>query len=208
MLRVAAMTLGFALWHSLLCSNSAKNLARRLLGARRGTGLYRAFFMAQALPASLALFYGVWKQPNRVLYELRGAARVLAWTAQAASLAIALASLFTFDKPKFLGLKGIAELATDAPLDEAQAQGPEIEPDGEPRVVGPFRYSRHPLEWVVALVFFVTPKMKTNWLIFSALNGLYSYLGALHEEQRLDAHNEHYANYQKQVPFFFGFPKS
>ena len=204
MVKVAAATVAFALWHSFLCSNGAKNGARALLGKKRGTGLYRAFFMIQALPTSVALFYTVWKQPNRVLYQARGGTRFLGWIVQAFSLAVALAAFFTFDKPKFLGIKGVAELNADLPLDEAQAQGPEIESDGKTRAVGVFRYSRHPLEWALALLFFATPKMKTNWLVFALLNALYSYFGALHEEKRLKKHSSHYENYQKQVAFFFG----
>lgn len=204
MLRAGGATLLFAGWHSLLCSNGAKNAARRCLGARRGTGIYRAFFIAQALPTAIGLFFTVWQQPHRVLYEARGKVKWLAWLVQAGALACALAAFFTFDKPKFLGLKGVAELGHELPLDEAQAQGPELEPDGQIRARGVFAYSRHPLEWALALVFLATPKMKTNWLAFGVLNTLYSYLGALHEEKRLLRHSQHYAAYQKQVKFFLG----
>lgn len=208
MFKTGAATLIFAIWHSFLCSDGAKNGARKLLGERRGRALYRGFFMAQAAILTVSLFGYIWKQPARVLYEARGAKRFFGWFVQAASLAIALAAFLQFDKPKFLGVRGALDLQSGANLDEPQAQGPELDADRNVRARGVFRYSRHPLEWALALVFLATPKMKTNWLVFDILNALYSYLGALHEEKRLSRFSADYARYQKQVAFFFGMGRS
>lgn len=207
MVNVTAATLLFALWHSFLCSDWAKNRARQLLGARRGTALYRGFFMIQSVPAMAALIAVILRQPHRVLYQARGARRFWGWGLQAGSLLVFALAMFEFDKPKFLGIKGALDLKKGDPITEAQAQGPELEPDGTVRARGVFRYSRHPLEWALTLLFLATPTLKTNWLVFDVLNAFYSFVGALHEEKRLERASPDYPEYQKQTPFFFGLPR-
>lgn len=207
MRKVGAATLLFAAWHSLLCADSTKNGARRLLGARHGTALYRAFFIAQSTLTTGALAFFIWKQPHRVLYQARGWKRILGWAAQAGALGLAFCGLRELDGAKFAGIQGVRSLRENRPVAEAQAQGPEIESDGEIRATGVFRYSRHPLEWAPLLLLFCSPTMKTNWLVFDVLATVYSLLGALHEEKRLLRHSKKYAAYQKQVAFFLSWPR-
>lgn len=211
MMRVGVATLSFALWHSLLCSDAAKNRARIWLGARRGTAFYRAFFMAQSALTTGALLLYIFKQPQRTLYEARGWKRILGWSAQLGALGVFALGLRELDKAKFLGLQSVRDFNHNAPVaqDQAQpqAQGPELENDGTVRATGIFRFSRHPLEWAPALLLFASPTMKTNWLVFDVLAAIYSFVGALHEEKRLLRQSPHYALYQKQVAFFWGKPK-
>lgn len=208
MAKIAGATIAFALWHSLLCSDGAKNFARRVLGARRGTGLYRAFFMAQSVVTSGALIVFVLLQPHRVLYQAKGRWKWLGWVGQAASLGFALWGFRDLDHARFIGIQGVKRLKEGEAIPEAQAQGPEIEEDGSVRAKGAFRISRHPIEWGPAGLLLFTPIMKTNWLAFDLLAALYMFFGALHEEKRLlRKSGEAYAKYQKQVPFFFGLPK-
>ena len=208
MVKVGLATLLFAGWHSLLCSDGAKNRAREIFGARRGTGFYRAFFMVQSVLTSGALALFILLQPHRVLYQARGKTRFLGWAGQAGALVLFFLGMLELDKAKFLGLQGVRDLQKDQAITEAQAQGPELEADGTVRATGIFRYSRHPLEWAPALLLFASPVMKTNWLVFDVLTAIYSLLGALHEEKRLLRQSKNYAAYQKQVPFFFGKPRS
>ncbi len=207
-MRAGAASLLFALVHSLFSSDGAKNGARALLGERRGTAFYRAFFMLQSTLTLVATTLFIMKQPHRMLYEARGWKRFYGWSAQALGLAIAFAGASQLDLGKFLGTRGIVALQNGETLiPEAQAQGPEIEDDGQIRVTGPFRFSRHAIEWAVPVVLFSSPKMKTSWLVFDAIMTLYCYLGALHEEKRLGNQSPHYAKYQEKVPFFLAWPK-
>lgn len=202
--KIVAATFVFAVWHSLLCSDGAKNFARRILGMRRGTGLYRAFFMAQSALTTSALVIFIFLSPHRVLYKARGARRFLGWGGQLAALGIFFLGFRELDKAKFLGIQGVRDLQKDEPLNEAQAQGPEIEPDGQIRATGIYRFSRHPLEWAPVLLLMTSPVMKTNWLAFNFCAAIYSLLGALHEEKRLLRQSPNYAKYQQQVAFFWG----
>ena len=202
--KIVAATLVFAAWHSLLCSDGAKNFARRVWGVRRGTGNYRAFFMAQSALTTGALVLFIFFSPHRVLFKARGAARFLGWGGQIAALGVFYAGLRELDKAKFLGIAGAKSVRENGEVIEAQAQGPEIEADGEIRATGIYRFSRHPLEWAPVLLLFASPVMKTNWLAFNVCAAIYSFVGALHEEKRLLRQSENYAKYQKEVGFFWG----
>lgn len=207
MIQIVAAAAAFGLWHSLLCSDGAKNLARRALGARRGTGWYRAFFMAQAFPTTAALVLWTLTRPHRTVYRARGWARGLGWSAQAASLGIALWALRDLDAAKFAGIKGVRQLREGEIVSQAQAQGPELDEDGQIGARGAFRWSRHPLEWAPLALLLTTPTLKTNWLALDLALALYSLLGALHEEKRLQRQNPRYAAYQRKVAFFLGWPR-
>lgn len=207
MAHITAATAVFALWHSLLCSKEAKKLAKTWFGTRRGTAYYRAFFMVQAALTSGPLLLYVLTRPHRTLYSVKGWGRLLCWSGQGAALLVALSALRNIDTAKFTGSKGVEAFEAGEPIPEAEAQGPEIEDDGEIRVRGVFRYTRHPLEWAPVLLLFATPTLKTNWLAFDILATIYSYVGARHEEKRLlKQAGKAYEAYQRQVPFFVGWP--
>lgn len=208
MARIGIATVGFALWHSFLCSRRAKDGAKKWLGEERGTGYYRAFFMAQSAVTTGALVLFVLFQPHRVLYSAQGWKRWLGWGGQAGSILLAVLALREQDVAKFAGVKGVKALADEEHIPEAEAQGPTIEEDGRVRAQGVFRYSRHALDWAPVLLLLTSPVMKTNWLAFDVLAAIYAVLGAKQEEKRLLLQSpEAYKEYQRQVAFFFGLPK-
>ncbi len=207
MKRVGAATLLFAAWHSFLCWDGAKNGALVLLGARRGAGIYRAFFVIQALFSTVALVIFILKQPRRVLYDARGWKRILGWAGQLAGLGIMGLGLLELDRAKFFGIAGVRDLKRGEVAARVEAQGPEIGAGGSIGARGIFRFTRHPLEWGPNILLLATPLMKTNWLVFDVLTLIYTVFGAFHEEKRLARQSENYAKYQKQTPFFFGKPR-
>lgn len=207
MARVAAATTVFALWHSLLCSRAAKEGAKKLIGERRGAAWYRLFFIAQSFSTSGALVLFILGQPSRTLYDRRGAARAASWMGQAACLLLGWRALRDLEPRHFAGVESAQSLRDDEAIIELEAQGPPRESDGEIRATGVYRWSRHPLEWAPILLLWLTPRLKTNWLAFNLLAVLYSLLGSIHEEKRLlQKDPEGFAEYQKQVSFFFGKP--
>lgn len=86
--------------------------------------------------------------------------------------------------------------AADVPR-EPEAQGPALGDDGRLRVAGPFRFSRHPLNFAQLCVFWLSPRMTTGGLTFTTLVTLYTLFASRNEETRLrDAYGEDYADYQ------------
>jgi protein-S-isoprenylcysteine O-methyltransferase Ste14 len=89
-----------------------------------------------------------------------------------------------------------------------EAQGPLADPDGELRVTGPFRISRHPNN-ATALGGFLQPRMTVNRATLATLSCAYAVVGSLHEERRLRRrHGEAYDRYRAAVPFLLGPPRS
>jgi steroid 5-alpha reductase family enzyme len=207
MMQIAGATAAFAFWHSLLCSDGAKNAAKSRFGESRGTAWYRFFFMAQAVVTTGALFAFILTRPHRTLYAARGWKKLALWLGQGGALLLAFVAVRELDKAKFAGIAGVRALREGQEIPEAQAQGPEIESNGAIRATGVFRWTRHPLEWAPVLLLFSSPVMKTNWLTFDLLTTVYSVFGALHEEKRLLRQSQDYAKYQKEVPFLIGNPK-
>jgi protein-S-isoprenylcysteine O-methyltransferase Ste14 len=69
---------------------------------------------------------------------------------------------------------------------------------------GPFRWSRHPLNfWMVPLLW-LTPRMTIKLATFNALMTAYLIIGSLHEEARLgEVYGEAYDQYQASGVNFF-----
>ena len=88
------------------------------------------------------------------------------------------------------------------------AQGPERGPDGRLTVTGPYRWTRHPLNFCGIPIFWLTPHMTTRRLAFNLASTAYFMLGSVHEEARLAAaYGERYRQYQRSdVPFFWPSP--
>lgn len=194
MMEIGAATVGFALWHSFLCALPVK---KALTDALQSRGLtYRLFFNLQSFVTVGALAAWILTRPKRTIYNAQGWKKFPFWLGQIGFLSVCLWSVAHLQPARFL----LGEKS-----DEPDAQGPNVHQNGQIEARGPFAWSRHPLEWGPMLLLFCTPHLKTNWLVFNALGLLYSFLGALHEEKRLEKiAPKPFARYQKQVGFFFG----
>jgi protein-S-isoprenylcysteine O-methyltransferase Ste14 len=206
--RVAAATIAFACLHSLLASLPAKQFARRRAGDRRYRAFYRPFFVAQAGVICAALAWFVLRQPDRVLYRLRGPALLAALSGQAAALAYGYWAAQSVGFARLSGADGLLAYARGQMVPPEQAaQGPDPVGDAmDP--TGPFQGSRHPLNLAPIPLLWLMPVMSVNLLTFNALATLYLVLGSLHEEHRhCAAYGDRYRRYQQSgVPFFLPLP--
>lgn len=189
--------------HSLLASRLCKDAAKRLFGVRYRNGLYRFVYNLQA-----AIMYGwatVWflRLPDRPVYQVKAPWSWLLRMGQAASLWMLWHSVRVTGFARFLGLYQLMVLKRGAtPFPEPEAQGPPLDGNGHLRVVGPFRYTRHPDNLPIIGVLWLCPKMTVNWLTLALLGSIYAIVGSLHEERRLrQAYGQQYIDYQQSVPF-------
>jgi methanethiol S-methyltransferase len=204
--RVAAIVAAYALAHSLLASRQAKDAARRLLGARLRDGTYRLLYNAQAL-ALFGLGIAAYRRlPDRTLYRVRAPWSWAMHGGQLAGVGLATWAAAAVGPGDMSGLGPLAALLRgDRPAREPEAQGPAIGPDGEMRVRGPFRYTRHPANWGPLLAVLLFPRMTVNRAALAVASVAYLVLGSLHEERRLlAAHGEAYRRYRARVPFLLG----
>lgn len=206
---IVVATLGFGAWHSLLCARVVKDTAIRVLGERGGRGWYRLGFNAQSLVTTGALVWFVVSRPQRPLYSVPMPFRILNWAAQATCLLIAMWSVKELGPKRFLGIQGAQDvLSGQNPVVEPETQTPHF--DEESFVVdeperGPYRWSRHPLEWAPLGLLWITPTLKTNWLAFNLAATIYMIIGAWHEERLLENRGgEGFRAYRERVGFVFG----
>lgn len=206
MLPIALATLLFGAWHSLLCARSVKNAVQTVVDERVGRGFYRLAFQLQSLVTTSALVWFVVSRPQRVLYH--SPARGLHWLGQFVCLSIAIWSVKELGPKRFLGIQGVQDvLSGQEPVCEPETQTPHFDEalvDEAPER-GPYRWSRHPLEWAPLGLLWLTPTLKTNWLAFNFAATIYMILGAYHEERLLlNRGGDAFRAYQKRVGFVFG----
>jgi protein-S-isoprenylcysteine O-methyltransferase Ste14 len=204
--RVIAATALFGIVHSALASHAAKRGAAKLLGTRNRNGLYRVFYIAQSVLTFSALADYIRRKPDRVLYESTKSIATAMRMSQAACLAAAIWAAYEVGLSRISGMASFnAWRAGKEVGPEPEAQGPACSRGGRLQANGPFKISRHPLNFWPVPIFFLNPKMTVNLLAFALTALAYLYVGSAHEEARLRAtYGDEYRNYQRSgVPFYF-----
>jgi hypothetical protein len=205
-IKIMAATVLFAGVHSLLASRSAKSAAVALFGERKRNGLYRPFYNIVAITSFGALIlYGV-KLPDRKLYQACGILALLMRFGQLASVIYLLYGARQIGFFRFAGVPNLAAMLSGQSViqPEPEAQGPVLDSSGEMKATGPFRTSRHPLNFGMLPVFWLMPRMTVNLATFNFITTIYLFIGSIHEEKRLKAaYGSAYVNYQRNGANFF-----
>jgi protein-S-isoprenylcysteine O-methyltransferase Ste14 len=202
------MSVLWALVHSLLASKQAKDLARRILGARYRDGLYRLVYNVKAvvLLAWVARWFS--RLPDRELYRVRPPLSWFFRAGQAASLGVLLSGVRVVGIAEFAGMTPLWKLLMGKDVKpEPEAQGPPLGAGGEMVKAGAFCFTRHPGNLGALGFFLFLPRMTANRATLTALVALYVVLGSLHEEHRLrTAYGAAYERYRGAVPFMIPRP--
>jgi protein-S-isoprenylcysteine O-methyltransferase Ste14 len=170
-----------------------------LVGERRRNALYRPLYNAVALLTASALVLYLVRLPDRELYRVRGPLSKLMLMAQLACVFCLLSSVRQIGFVEFTGLANLAKLLSREKEigAEPEGQGPAPGGDGRIRATGPFRYSRHPLNFWMMPLLWLMPRMTLNLAVFNTTATLYLVAGSYHEEARLrKVYAEAYAEYE------------
>jgi methanethiol S-methyltransferase len=195
--KIAAATALYAAVHSVLASRAAKQATTRVFGERKRNAFYRPFYLAQAVISFGALAWYVRRQPTRTVWDIHGPARAAMRAGQLASLGWACWAAYEIGLARVFGVRSLlAYQGGDHRVPpEPEAQGP-AERDGRMYVRGPFRWSRHPLNFAPLPIFWLNPTMTTRLLTFTVVSSAYFVIGSLHEEHRLNrAYGGRYREY-------------
>lgn len=206
MAKTIAATLAFAAVHSALASRRAKQVASSMMGQERSDATYRVFYIGQGLLSFTALIAYCARLPRRTVYRIHGPGALLLRAGQFGGVIHMLAGLRQVGLKRWAGVDSLQAWRKGADLPLAPvAQGPELGEDGKLGNGGPFRWSRHPLNFAALPLFWLTPHMTTRRLAFNVVGTAYMWLGSLHEEARLKAaYGVAYERYlQAQIPFFW-----
>jgi hypothetical protein len=200
----------FAVFHSLLASKASKQAAARLFGTRLRNGLYRLVYNATAVLCVVPLTLWFTSLPDRTLYRVRAPFSLVMYGIQAASLLMAVAAARVVGIGRITGVEeSMRLLAGETPPAEPEDQGPPLTVNGEMKIAGPFRFTRHPLNLAPMGVFAFFPHMTVNRAVLACLSLIYLILGSIHEEARLRArYDKAYRVYQNsRIPFYFPWQK-
>lgn len=188
----------FSLWalaHSVTASRRCKSWVRQQMGDRRFAGFYRLFYNAVSaitfVPVLAVLAFMV---PDTPLWQISSPGRLLFLLLQLVGLAGLGVSLLQTDALSFVGLRQAVRYFQGL-----------SDPEPAPSFVanGVYGVVRHPLYFFSLMVLWFTPIMTLNWFLFNILTTIYFWMGARHEERRLEAtFGEQYRRYQQQVPAF------
>jgi len=210
-LKMMAATAAFAVVHSFLATRSAKHTAARVFGERRRNAFYRAFYNGQSLVTFALLGLYARSLPDRTLYEVRGPAR---WLMQGSRLAACALAVHTARQVGALRMMGVTEVreflqGAENVHPEPEAQGPALASDGQMKITGAFRNTRHPMNFAPLPILLLKPKMTVRLAAFAGASAVYFLLGSLHEESRLaEAYGDTYQDYRySNVSFYLPVPE-
>lgn len=207
-LKVVLATTAFAVVHSTLANDRVKDL----IGGRISSGrqLYRFAFNGQAVLTFAALVLYIARQPKRTIYRASGPAAGALRFAQIAGIGFGIAAAAATGVTKLMGIDNVrAVIVGEPPRPVPAAQGPELDEErGELAIRGPFRYSRHPLNFAPLIPFWLTPHLTTRRLAMNLVATAYFILGSIHEERRLRrAYGRRYEQYLRSgTPFYVPLP--
>ncbi|HEX8141427.1 MAG TPA: NnrU family protein [Pyrinomonadaceae bacterium] len=205
-LKIMAATTLFAGIHSLLASQAAKRMATDMFGERQRNALYRPFYNAQAVITLGALVLYGSKFPDRELYRVSGPLARLMRCGQVISLLYLMYGARQIGFLRFAGVPNLLALlrGRTSILREPEGQGPIIDVDGGMKATGPFRATRHPLNFAMVPALWLMPRMTVNLAAFNFVVTVYLIVGSLHEEVRLRAaYGQAYIDYQRSGINFF-----
>jgi len=205
MLKVAAATAVFGVVHSVLASRQAKRTAARVFGQRNRNGLYRVCYIGQSLATFGLLAAYIRRQPSRDLYRVEYPLALALHAIQGGALVFATSAARQVGIRRIVGIESFTQWLGEGPVEaEPEAQGPALDADAGDRILGPFAWSRHPLNFAPLPIFWLWPRMTTSLLAFNAATTIYLIVGSIHEEARLkEAFGEDYARYQNSGVSFY-----
>jgi steroid 5-alpha reductase family enzyme len=203
--RILLATGSIAILHSVLASRSAKRSAARLFGEENRNVYYRPFYILQSVLTFGALLLYIEKLPDRTLWKMNRTGATICNGIRLASLWEMIQAIRQIGTERLTGVAGCLahRRGVHNVSPEPEAQGPAL--DRGRTITGPFRWSRHPLNFLALPVIWLAPHMTRNWFVFNCAATAYFFLGSMHEEQRLRLeYGEVYEGYRRHTRFFLG----
>ncbi|MGC2422889.1 MAG: methyltransferase [Nitrospirota bacterium] len=189
--------IAFAFLHSLTVSRVFKKFLSGIVGENRMRAYYRLCFTFFSAVITLAAFYIIWTEPDRLLYYPPQYISIPARIIQVFGILIFLAASKIIHPGAFMGVRQAMNY-----LKTGETSG-DIEGIENAGLVtwGVYGLVRHPMYLAGILVFLFEPVVTANSLALRVLAALYFLFGTFIEERRfLHDFGAEYAAYQREVP--------
>ncbi|MCP5062679.1 MAG: isoprenylcysteine carboxylmethyltransferase family protein [Ignavibacteriae bacterium] len=182
----------FAVSHSLLAAFNVKEKITAQVGTK--IAFYRLFFNVSSILTFLAI-YALSPKPNIVIYDLQFPYDIVVFGIQVLGVVGFFWSASYLDGKEFLGITQIQRYFNGTYVQE------ELDEHQELIVVGPFKYSRHPIYFYSIIMLGFRPSMDLFYFVFFICMAIYFYIGAMYEERNLEKkYGAAYFEYKKHVP--------
>lgn len=169
----------FALHHSVLARSGAKRWLTRHLSP----ALERTTYVWVASLLFLIVCF-CWQPVPGVLYGQTGIAALMHWLVVLAGVWLTARAARVLDPLELAGIRQASGQATQSQF----------------RVVGPYRWLRHPIYLAWMLLVFGVPHMTATRFVFAVVSTLYLIVAIPFEERSLvEAFGDEYRAYQRQV---------
>lgn len=198
----------FAVIHSVLTSAHMKVWSRELVGERYGNALYRLSYNIIALGSLFGIIRAFLRVPDKQWYHVVAPWSWVLRMGQGGGVLLGILAVLAGGIGEFTGVRPLGQFLCGAvPAPAQEGHGPHVERGGTISVQGPFRVTRHPANWGMAIMLLLNPRMSRNRVLFTLISCGYLLLGSLHEEHRARAaYGSAYDTYRQQVPFLFPGP--
>lgn len=197
---VATVILLFSLYgfiHSLLASEKAKVLFRKLLGK------YIAFYRLGYNVLAILGLYFIWDlspQPSLQIYQLSSPFDYLVLIPQLLSV---VGMFWCFRYISFREFTGLGQI--DCYLKKEYSDN-DLDENYTLRIEGPYKYSRHPIYFFSIIFLTFRAEMNLFYLTMLILFIAYFFIGSHFEEKKLvRLFGDVYKDYQNNVPKIFPF---
>jgi protein-S-isoprenylcysteine O-methyltransferase Ste14 len=195
---VAAIFAAFAIIHSLLVTDAAKSVARKLLGEGFVRSFYRLIYTVISVITTVLAVYLIIIVPDEIIYTPPLWARLICHAVQFTGIAIGAIAFKNIHLGEFYGLS-----QTVRALRGKEQLGDEEGLKQYLITTSIYGVVRHPMYLAGILLFTFNPYLTRTWLTVSVMADLYFVVGALLEERRLISRfGDEYRAYMKRVPRF------
>ena len=184
----------FATHHSLLARTGAKRWLTRFVPAALERATY--VWVASALFAAVCVF---WRGLPGTAYLLSGWPWWLGVAAQLAGLLVIAGAVTRLDPLELAGVRQALAGSNDTAASASAGRGTTRD---TLRIVGPYRWVRHPIYLGWVLLVWGAPEMPLSRLAFAAISTAYLVVAIPWEERTMaETLGEEYRRYRRRVPW-------
>lgn len=185
----------FGFLHSFLASNKTKKFLINKTGDL--IAFYRLLYVLFSL-FGFYFIYDISPKPHLIIYDLKRPFDILILIPQFVCLFAALWTLRYFCLREFLGINQIGRWLNK------KYKTDDLDEELTLRILGPYRYMRHPLYFFSILFLVFRAEMDLFYLTFLMCIIVYFYIGSFYEEKKLvEKFGQEYLQYQQKVPRIF-----
>ena len=185
----------FAATHTWLASRKLKISLAEKIGDR--IAFYRLFYNLSSL-IFFSAFIALSPKPDLIIYDLQYPFDLITFALQVLSLIGLIWAVRPIDLKEFIGIAQIERyFSREYPVEE-------LDEKTELKIVGAFRYVRHPVYLFSILFLGFRPQMSLFYLVTFFCSAVYFYIGSIFEERKLvEVFGDQYREYQSRVPRLF-----